>query len=748
MKQASIVPTQILFASRKWLFPTVALWALLVFGIFFYSLYQGSGSFFRVLSSLHREPANAEFTQRLHVWKESLVALMTGFLIFGILWSCGRRLFLWLSVELTGTLRFCLEIGLGIFLFNLFWLGFGLVGLWYDLLWLVGFVLLGFLFLKDLLEIQRKGFSFTLPGNVNLWFFGICAFYLLFLLLHSILPETFYDSLNYFLGMPSFWLWHHGICDYPTHLLSGYFHGGSLFFMSGFVLAGTEGAKVLGALTLCLIALFCGSWISQLVNPVAGTAAATAVLTFPLLYLNSWAIRVDGILCFFLLLFLYVLQRATSGGKVEGRWIVLAGLLAGIALTIKPTAITVLAAGLLALVWLHGLKILGKKEWIYFGGAIAFEAGPWLLKNYAFAGNPFFPYANRWMGGRPVWPAGYQRLLHENQQFLPMDHGFLSILNLPWRLTMPDAGDGQFIGPLLLAFLPLLFLFRFQDAAPKFLARVLFLSLTLGLCLSHMLRFSIPSFLAAFLILSAGVATHPNKSWNYLWTGMVTLSALLCLGEYFLLSKYWYDGWGIWSGGETREEYLSRRLPSSYSAVPWIKRNIPKDSRLLAVGDAQVLYYPVQAYANSVFDEPFFAVAARREGDAAGILKRLKELGITHVVFDELLGVINSEEYHQYNLNREEWNKLYDFVRRGLEPLLIRREVGLYRVKDALDEEGRVVPNPFDRYPSQAGEFLRALSDKNYSKANQILGQLESFFPGDPQWDREENELRQLSKPR
>ncbi|HEY5037489.1 MAG TPA: glycosyltransferase family 39 protein, partial [bacterium] len=352
---------------------------------------------------------------------------------------------------------------------------------------------------------------------------------MVFLLLHSLLPETFYDSLNYFLGIPSFWLWHHGICDYPTHLLSGYFHGGSLFFLNAFVLAGTEGAKVLGVLVLLWIALACYGWARELAGSKAGMVAATAVLIFPLLYLNSWAVRVDGLLTFALLLFFYALEKGVSVKKGGRNWIVVAGIFAGLALTIKPTAVVAIGAAFLALLWRDGFGILRKKGWVVFTGILVLEVGPWLLKNACFTGNAFFPYAISLMGGRqfPAW--SYERLLHENQQFLPMDHGLLSILTLPWRFSIPGAGDDQFIGPLLLAFLPLFFLLRFKNPSLKFLGRTLFLSFLLGLTLSHMLRFSIPAFVLAFLVLSAALTSLKDGKWKALWTGAIVLSSVLCL---------------------------------------------------------------------------------------------------------------------------------------------------------------------------------------------------------------------------
>jgi hypothetical protein len=737
-------PAFLKWSSNPLIFWSFAAWISFVFVLFFLRLYPSLDAFilgFISTSNLMDSTKSADFGQRLSVWKDSFLNLATGALLMGILWSCGKRLFGWLLLEAPQPIRFCMEIGLGISLLNGLWMGLGLARLWMESLWLIGFIFLAVLFLTDLLNVRRQGITLHFPRGLNFWLFLICAFYMAFLFLHSLLPETFYDSLNYFLGMPAFWLWNHGICDYPTHLLSGYFHGGSLFFMNGYVLAGTEGAKILAALVLFWIVLFCYGWARQWSGPRAGMVAATTAITFPLLYLNSWAVRVDGLLTFVLLLFFYALEKGVTNKKRN--WIMIAGIFAGLALSIKPTAVVALVAALLALLWRDGFGVLKKKGWVIFSAIQAFEVGPWLLKNACFAGNAFFPYAISWMGGRsfPAW--SQERLLHENQQFLPMDHGMGSFLTLPWRLTIPGAGDDQFIGPMLLGFLPLLFFIRFKDPSLKFLGRVLLLSFAFGLTLSHMLRFSIPAFVLSFLILSAVLGSLKDHRWKTLWVGAVVAIALMCVPEYLLLSATRYEGWGVWSGLESRQEYMARKMgPMS----EWVNQNLPNDARLLVVGDAQVLYYKRPTYASSVFDEQFFAAAARKAKGPDGILRSLKELGINYIVVVETLGARNSHEYHQYDLNINQWRNINDFVQKGLAPVEACPYMGLYKVREELLKIGLRKTNPFRFFSPQAFDFFNDFYNKDYAKAKIELDELLNFFPGEDFWLYEKKELMKKIK--
>lgn len=575
------------------------------------------------------------------------------------------------------------------------------------------------------------------------------AFYYGLVLLHGFLPETFYDSLNYFLGIPHYWLFRHGIADDPTHLYSGYFQGGSLCFMYAFVLGGTEGAKILAVLVLGFCAVFAHGWTSEKAGAEAGLVAGVGVLTFPLLYLNAWAVRVDGLVVFSMLLFFFCLERALESHP--SRWLTMAAVFAGMALSIKPPALAGIAAALLAAAWVYRPDFSKVKFFVpALAGFLLLEIGPWLLKNFIFTRNPLFPYAASWIGGRllPGW--GAEGLLGENQQFLPMNHGFWSVLTLPWRFSIPQAGDGQWLGPLFLALGPGLLVLVWQKRKDiRFLFLTSVLTLGSGLCFSHMLRFWMPGFVLALLLASMVFFAESQKAWGRLWWVCVLGSAILCFGSYLDLSAAYYDGAGVWSGRESSEAYLNRKLSNSYEPlVRWTANNLPADARLLIVGDARGVYYERDFLAQSVFDEPVLAEAARKSADAAGILKRLRQLGVTYLVINvpEGLRVLT----HQYDLRPEEWKRLDDFVREGLTPLYWKDFQAVYALKDRVGVSPPSLPlNPLSFFTPQARDFNQDIQDQNYIRAQQELKEQLALFPDDGYW-RNEKKLFQkaLEKPR
>ncbi len=727
-------PISLKFSSNLLFVIILTLWILAVNLVFFYHFPIPLHSLIGFLDTTGLP--NSDFPERIKNWWGSFLNIASGIIVVGLIWNSGNKLRHWLvRVDSKNSMNFCLDFGLGIFAFNTLWMGLGLVRLWIEPLWLVGIVFLALFLIKDVLAFRFPVFPMRMEFP---WFFLVLWIgYFVFLLLHSLLPETFYDSLNYFLGIPNFWLFQHGISDYPTHLLSGYFHGGSLFFLNGFILGGTEGAKVLNVAVLFFIGLGVFGWVKEIGGLLAGVFATTAVFTFPLLFLNSLAVRVDGLLCFSLFLYFYCFDKACQDNPPKEAWLAKTAIFAGLALSIKPTAVVGIGASFFSYLWQYGFPpiIRIKKIWFLLFALPAMEVGPWLVKNACFAGNPFFPYAISWMGGRqfPAW--SYQRLLHENQQFLPMDQGIWSFIDLPWRLTMPQSGDGQLIGPLFLAFLPVLFFIRTENKSIGFLTKTMFLSMVFGLTLSHMLRFSMPAFILAFVVLTLALVTPQNNWLKFLWGGVLVLSTLLFFVYYLGLSERFFNGMGIWTGRETKEDYLGRRVLNPYEPlVVWTDQNLPPDARLLIVGDARGVYYRRAFYANSVFDEPFFAAAARGETDAYGIWKRLHQLGITHVVFNISEGERVSNEYHHYDLNPMEWKRLNDFVRMGLEPLYWKDYLAVYKVKDALGSESNNIVNPFSFFSQPAHEFIESFKNGRFSEAKRALSEELTLFPGEDYW--------------
>src|SRR6185369_2424109 len=102
------------------------------------------------------------------IWQGLLSSLFIGVWSAGLAWCYGSRLRQWLGLSIRdASSRFCSELGLGIFLFNTFWMGLGLVRLWFEPLWLIGLLLLSMPLLFDILKMRIKASNFIPSGKLH-----------------------------------------------------------------------------------------------------------------------------------------------------------------------------------------------------------------------------------------------------------------------------------------------------------------------------------------------------------------------------------------------------------------------------------------------------------------------------------------------------------------------------------------------------------------------------------------------------
>ena len=651
--------------------PGIAMaWAVWVF----YSYFSfPSHPLFKVLPFLQElfnagpGPSNGA-TEFWRIQAESLRILGTTLLLLGATWALGRRVRPWFSLDLPDPwVRFGFDFGLGVLGLNLFWIGTGLTGLWFRPLWLAAGILLLVLLAVDLSGFPKVRGKDGIQGGPRGGFLLLLAagcFYFLFSLLQNLAPETFYDSMVYHLAVPSYWLLHHGLSDFPTNFFSNYPYGAETYFLNGMVLQGTESAKMLHALCFGVCALLAGGWARELAGSFAGWLALGFTLTLPLASVNIWTTQVEGFLGLMVLLAVYSLNRWVREESQAGPWALLSGLWAGMALSTKYTALLVLALAFVVLAF-QKPSFFKRTPWVLWAGAAAgilLLLGPWVLKNLAFTGNPFFPYGMPHFPGRHLPAAGYERLLQEQQARVTTGIG--SWLLLPWSLTLSNPDSYNFCGPLSLSLAPFLLLFRFREPALRFLAALVPLLFIAGFAATHILRFSFPGFLLLYVLAGAVLGGGDKPAWGKGWAWTAALSAMLCFPYLAAISHYYYSCAGIWEGRETRADYLmgAGKLNPYYSTAQWISGNLPPQARLLVVGDARGLYYERPFLTNSVFDEQVLAKLAREENGAEGIAKRLKEMGVDYLFVNQPEGIRVSAGYGHYDLSPTEWKKLDDFI--------------------------------------------------------------------------------------
>ncbi len=594
-----------------------------------------------LILSAFQTPRPGAPTAALSIWLGSLAAFLASFLIDLALWRLGRRLGSWLGIKPSNILlKIPIEFGLGATAVVELWLALGFMNLWYRLLLAVLLLGLALWALWDTAKDWGKKPPNRMPKipmpqgfcHRVLACFGV--FYLLLSFAHGCAPETWTDSLVYHLGFLADWLARHGMADMPTHSLITFPFAGELYFLNGVILQGTEAAKMLNAWAFLALVLFCGGWAMEWKGPQAAWLAMGLTASFPALLLNAWTTQVENLLAFFTLLWIYVVLRLWTAGKGErlGPWALLAGIFGGMILSIKYTGVIVLAAAFLGFLWQGfvtrqwtGLKPSG----VFLGAAAALGIlGPWFLRNFCWTGNPVYPYLDSWMGSRHLSDFHREQLIWFSRSF-PYDLG--PWWKTPWNLTMPPVSIFNFLGPLYLAALPCLFWARSGNPALRFFLRILICAFPVGFYVTQIPRFHIPLFVALGLSLACLGEEIPLGGKGLALAA--SLSAALCLPFLCGMSSHYFSCGGIWFGFESRQGYLDRMIPAeNYQWASWIKDHTARDAGVLLTSDPRGYYMDRPFYSYMIFEPPPLYEWAHRWGDAAGIARRLKEMGVDYLV--------------------------------------------------------------------------------------------------------------------
>jgi hypothetical protein len=489
------------------------------------------------------------------------------------------------------------------------------------------------------------------------------------------LPEVYYDALTYHLSVLRAWSQAGGITNLPTNLYSYFPFGTEMVFYGPFHWGSEEAVEGLNVIFLILVAWAAGTWAREEGGKTASYLAAGWVLSLPLMASVAWCAQVDGLHALTTLLFFYCLSQTSR--KMTVPWLVTSAIMGGMAMAVKYTAFLTLSAGLM--VW--GKDIARKTRLnlsLVLGVSIplAVLSLPWLIKNWVYSGNPFYPYVGSWFHGFALPADRMAYLMSVHVQALGSGENFFLWISQVFARDLDKT-----LAPLLFSFLPLLF---FAGGAREKGGKILsagFLSLFLGLALTHLMRLNLGPITVIIVGLSIVVGPIQGKGLGGLWKAGFLVFFILNLQLVFRYSVNFFGSVPMWLGEETRDEYLAH-CPQTMTYYPLAKdcgRWFSPNDHLLLAGDCRSLYYPLPVIANSPFDVPALVVLARKRKDGDGIARGLQEMGVEGLVVLKKEGVRLSELNHPYSLSDQEWARLDDFIQHHARLLEMTNLGGIYR---------------------------------------------------------------------
>lgn len=569
--------------------------------------------------------------------------------------GAGRLLLRWLRFDGLDGLEqalFAVPLGLGILAYGI--LTLGLVGLLRPGAILIWLLLLAAVTWREWGAIVAgwPGRASRLPGawaglsQTRRAALALAGAILFFALLQALAPPNDYDGLMYHLQAPRLFLEQGRLLLLPDLWQANGPLTVEMLFTVGLAFGSETLARLLHLTYTLLLVLAVyaagrrylgerGAWLA------AGTLLGIPVL--PLWASTTYADAAWALMEFLTLLALDGALRPPSGTEAAGgpvrRWTLLAGLTAGLALGMKTLALGGAAVLGLLLLW-HGRAWGWRpllRQALVFGGVSLLVASPWYLKNLLWTGNPFYPLA---FGG-PGWPTQRLAWLMTYLQSFGVGQGPLDLLLLPWNLYAHHDRFATFFwsteAPSLL--FPLAFFYLLSRRVDRRLDGVALFALLrfiIWAAGSQQARFLLPAFPALSLLVAhvlARLADLPALPRIGQVVGLALIGGTVLTTLFYAFAAAAQTGpLSVIVGAESKDSFL-RRTVHDYAAMRFIQEELPPTARVLMLWDGQGYYCDARCLPDA--EQSRWVQLVGSAPDPAEVAVRLREMGVTHLLFSE-----------------------------------------------------------------------------------------------------------------
>lgn len=416
-------------------------------------------------------------------------------------------------------------------------------------------------------------------------------------LLGALTPPHHFDALAYHLTAPARFLLTGRIVPLPDVLYGNLPLGVELLYGFGLAFGSSAFAQLLHLAFRGLTALALWATARRYCDRPTAWLAVALFLATPLVLVWARVANVDLALAAFLLLATLATLRAGDGATEGRRWVLLAGLFAGLALGTKYQALfAVPILGVLLAVdasrsrsgWRELLARVGG-----FCGVAMLLAAPWYLKNWLLLGNPLWPL---FIGGR-----GFGSLAVELTDYFARGMTISPRTPLGYALLPIRAyTHGSIESPLIIPN-PLFVLLPLALWLPRRRVVLYPLAMSAGLAIGWALGFQELRYLIPVCApLSLAVATVLRAALNRAWLRRAVLPALYLAALLAVGLTVLHVGasrpLAVTLGLESRDAYLRHNLATgpTYRAIRFLGELLQPGETARFFNDAQIYYvlYP------------------------------------------------------------------------------------------------------------------------------------------------------------
>ena len=463
---------------------------------------------------------------------------------------------------------------------------------------------------------------------------------LLFGFLLVLTPAVGKDALIYHLAAPKLFLKHHGLYFVPGNIFSHYPLGGEMLYVVGLALRGEVLAK--GIHFIMGLSILLGMWQFMRHQISAARFIPLALLIFytiPSVFVTSHRAYNDLTVSFYTFLAVYAFVNWFS--RRQTIWLILCGVLSGLAMSTKYTALFLPFLGCLGILWAcrhQKLSAQSALRLLLAYLACTFIVGsPFYIKNWLMTGNPFYPFMYGIFGGKGL-EAEQARLYDLFVRSLGTGRGFLDYLLLPWNVSVnAQMASPQFdgiLGPVFILILPFAFGMRKIAVEAKIVLAYCFLAFMFWASSAQQIRYLIPIF--PFLaMMTAYVLSYYRSRWGAFAVLTVFIAGSLAFNGYHMVKDFVkIRPVDVVTGQEDRDTFLSRMLPS-YAMLQHVNTQLPEDSNVFLIYMKNLGYLCDRPfYCDSMFESYTIQQILARSESHTDIYDSLRERGFTHILYD------------------------------------------------------------------------------------------------------------------
>jgi len=522
---------------------------------------------------------------------------------------------------------------------------------------------------------------------------GLLLILALSILVLASVPPVDRDALTHHLAVPKLYLKHGGIHEIPQVPFSYYPMNLDLLYVIPLYFGNDIVPKYIHFGFALLTAGLIGSYLyRRLRSSIAALLGGLLFLSLPVIVKLSITVYVDlGLIFFSTAALLQLLRWAETGFPLKR--LVLSGIFAGLCLGTKPNGMLsffFLAAAVPFLYradtvapsaqpsdekpeHLRKRSSLGALGWPAVFALIALLVySPWMLRNYFWTGNPVYPMAQAIFAhngpadphahGNATTDAGGSQAPDNREKGVSGSGHFvgrkvifgeslMEILTIPLRVFFqgqddnPRLFDGR-LNPYLLVF-PLIAVWaangRRRSSRIRLEIRLLgafsllyllFAFFLVDMRIRYIAPIIPPLVILAVIgiqdlvdIIAAKLSMRPRRlalsATGVVFLGLLGLNAAYLVDQFRIVDPVSYL-----RGEVTREAYILKHRPE-YAAISFANRNLPENSRILALFNGNRIYYSEREL---VCDNESFRRAVNSSKSSSDLVQTLRGNRISHLL--------------------------------------------------------------------------------------------------------------------